>query len=77
MVYKLGQHLPTRIVSLHLLRQRFIQFLTDAYLSNIMASELQTPGGLGAGEKKGLYKELRQNPYLLGLSAVSHPSWTS
>jgi hypothetical protein len=37
-----------------------------------MASELQTAGGLGAGEKKGLYKELRQNPYLLGLSAVSH-----
>jgi len=27
--------------------------------------------GLGAGEKKSVYKELRQNPYLLGLSAVS------
>lgn len=26
--------------------------------------------GLGAGEKKSVYKELRQNPYLLGLSAV-------
>jgi hypothetical protein len=35
-----------------------------------MASDLQTATGLGAGQKKGLYKELRQNPYLLGLSAV-------
>lgn len=33
-----------------------------------MASELQI--GAAAGEKKGLYSELRQNPYLLGLSAV-------
>jgi hypothetical protein len=35
-----------------------------------MASELQIGASAGAGEKKGLYKELRQNPYLLGLSAV-------
>jgi|TARA_R110002003_G_scaffold248_3_gene17668 hypothetical protein len=36
-----------------------------------MASELHIENtGLGAGEKKGLYRELRQNPYLLGLSAV-------
>jgi hypothetical protein len=36
-----------------------------------MASELHNENtGLGAGEKKGLYRELRQNPYLLGLSAV-------
>lgn len=33
-----------------------------------MASEIQI--GVGAGEKKGLYSELRQNPYLLGLSTV-------
>ena len=37
-----------------------------------MASEMQLGTGLEAGEKKGLYKELRQNPYLLGLSAVRH-----
>jgi len=35
-----------------------------------MASEIQAADGTGAGAKKGLYKELRQNPYLLGLSAV-------
>ncbi|OAL05241.1 general substrate transporter [Phaeosphaeriaceae sp. SRC1lsM3a] len=34
-----------------------------------MASELQI--GAAAGEKKGLYSELRQNPYLLGLSAFA------
>jgi hypothetical protein len=40
-----------------------------------MASDLQIGTGLGGPQKKGLYKELRQNPYLLGLSAVSsmHP----
>lgn len=27
--------------------------------------------GLGPGPKTSVYKELRQNPYLLGLSAVS------
>jgi hypothetical protein len=32
--------------------------------------------GIGAGQKKGLYKELRENPYLLGLSAVSPSSHT-
>lgn len=37
-----------------------------------MASALQVEsGGLGAGEKKGVYRELRQNPYLFGLSTVS------
>lgn len=36
-----------------------------------MASDLQVGTGLGSPQKKGLYKELHQNPYLLGLSAVS------
>jgi hypothetical protein len=35
-----------------------------------MASELQIGVGEGSGPKQGLYKELRMNPYLLGLSAV-------
>ncbi|KAH7067328.1 general substrate transporter [Paraphoma chrysanthemicola] len=37
-----------------------------------MATETQMDTtGLGVVEKKGLYKELRQNPYLLGLSAFA------
>jgi len=37
-----------------------------------MSAEINVErAGLGAGQKKGLYKELRENPYLLGLSAVS------
>lgn len=37
-----------------------------------MSAELNIErAGLGAGQKKGMYKELRENPYLLGLSAVS------
>jgi hypothetical protein len=44
-----------------------------------MASELQIGAGDVSGPKQGLYKELRMNPYLLGLSAVclSHTSLTS
>ncbi|KAH4087715.1 hypothetical protein HBH48_136270 [Parastagonospora nodorum] len=36
-----------------------------------MASDLQIGTRLGGPQKKGLYKELRQNPYLLGLSAFA------
>lgn len=36
----------------------------------IMSSEPTENNGLDAGEKKGIYKELRQTSYLLGLSAV-------
>jgi MFS family permease len=37
-----------------------------------MASELQIGVGNGSGPQQGLYKELRMNPYLLGLSAVCY-----
>jgi hypothetical protein len=37
-----------------------------------MASELEIDAGDASGPKQGLYKELRMNPYLLGLSAVCH-----
>jgi hypothetical protein len=37
-----------------------------------MSTELNIENaGHGASPKKGVYKELRQNPYLLGLSTVS------
>lgn len=35
-----------------------------------MSTEIEGVG-LGSGHRQGVYKELRQNPYLLGLSAVS------
>lgn len=53
----------------------FLLFQSDSTvhdrLVSIMASGLQTDTDLGVGAKKGLYRELRQNPYLFGLSAVS------
>ncbi|KAF1846972.1 D-xylose-proton symporter [Cucurbitaria berberidis CBS 394.84] len=36
-----------------------------------MSMDNTETAGLGAGAKKGVYKELRQNPYLLGLSAFA------
>lgn len=37
-----------------------------------MSGDFENAGvGPGPGPKQGVYKELRQNPYLLGLSAVS------
>jgi hypothetical protein len=42
-----------------------------------MSAEINVErAGLGTGQKKGLYKELRENPYLLGLSAVSPSKYT-
>jgi hypothetical protein len=35
-----------------------------------MASEIQSGTDSAVVRKPGVYKELRQNPYLLGLSAV-------
>jgi hypothetical protein len=41
-----------------------------------MAGEIHGSAGLGSAPKQSVYKELRQNPYLLGLSAVSIPRHT-
>lgn len=35
-----------------------------------MSGEFES-AGLGSAPRQGVYKELRQNPYLLGLSAVT------
>lgn len=45
---------------------------SDKYFTYSMSNERNLEDiGLGAPPKKGVYRELRANPYLFGLSAVS------